>query len=380
MKYYVGVKGTHLKTIGIVFNQNFEFENAYITGPSTWIRVKWPDAYFNFKELDTYLLRTRNGQRISNNDIACICIGMSGIGRPFARKEFQEKVLKQCRWDNFNIILTTDAEIALINGCNGPEGIAIISGTGSIVYGRYKRQTHRVGGVGSILGDFGSCYDIGLSGIRTLLMSNDKLSKPCLELNIKLLEHFHVLKIEDLIDRIYSNIVQFSDFKIREQIAESAKFIIDRFTQGRCHNCDLKQCHCERIIKDAIKYLIKYYQVTAKILGVGKKEIPVTLEGGLFDYNRKLFEIMHDRIIAVSPGAKIQRNKYDSVLGALFFAFCKKDDITPAEFLNHPCIPDGDIIKKIRENLNVNSSIITDVENRYKDRFLVENKNIYFKY
>jgi N-acetylglucosamine kinase-like BadF-type ATPase len=61
----------------------------------------------------------------------------------------------------------SDAEMALqlIDG----EGISLIAGTGSICLGKKNETLFRVGGLGRILGDEGSGYQIGLQALKAAL-------------------------------------------------------------------------------------------------------------------------------------------------------------------------------------------------------------------
>src|SRR5208283_572364 len=66
-----------------------------------------------------------------------------------------------------------DSAHAAAFGANG-SGIAIISGTGSCVYGRNGSQVARAGGWGHLLGDHGSGYWIAMTGLRSAIREYDR--------------------------------------------------------------------------------------------------------------------------------------------------------------------------------------------------------------
>jgi N-acetylmuramic acid 6-phosphate etherase len=61
--------------------------------------------------------------------------------------------------------LVTDVELILAAGLHGGDGVAVVSGTGSIVFGRNAGGTARSGGWGPTVGDPGSGYAIGRAAL-----------------------------------------------------------------------------------------------------------------------------------------------------------------------------------------------------------------------
>ncbi|MFC0396544.1 N-acetylglucosamine kinase [Paenibacillus mendelii] len=67
-------------------------------------------------------------------------------------------------------IYLDDPTVALVGALCSEWGVVALSGTGSFVYARNREgQTMLVGGLGDLLGDDGSGYEIGLSGLRAAL-------------------------------------------------------------------------------------------------------------------------------------------------------------------------------------------------------------------
>ena len=71
--------------------------------------------------------------------------------------------------------MVNDALVALEAGAPGEPGVVVISGTGSISYGRNAQgEAARAGGWGYVLGDEGSGYWIGRAALRAVLRQADR--------------------------------------------------------------------------------------------------------------------------------------------------------------------------------------------------------------
>lgn len=88
-----------------------------------------------------------------------LCIGGAGVSNPATKEILAEELEKagfQGKWK-----LCGDQEIALRGAMNGP-GAVVISGTGSICFGKNESgETARSGGYGHLIDDGGSGYALG---------------------------------------------------------------------------------------------------------------------------------------------------------------------------------------------------------------------------
>jgi N-acetylglucosamine kinase len=133
---------------------------------------------------------------------ATICLGIAGVDRPgdftvvrgiMARIGYQARVL-----------VVNDALVALEAGAPGQPGVVVISGTGSISYGRNAAgEAARSGGWGYVLGDEGSGYWIGRAALRAVLRESDRRG-PLTALTGLLLHHFGVAHPQGLIHEVYT--------------------------------------------------------------------------------------------------------------------------------------------------------------------------------
>ena len=142
------------------------------------------------------------------------CLGFSG--GPEDKRALLEQMLRADE-----LIVTTDALIALSGATGSEPGIIAIAGTGSIAFGRnaYGR-TARAGGWGYIFGDEGGAFDLVRQALRAALRYEEGWGPPT-SLHGLLLEATESSSANQLLHRFYTT--EFS----RPQIARFA-VLVDR--------------------------------------------------------------------------------------------------------------------------------------------------------
>ena len=130
-----------------------------------------------------------------------ICLGIAGVDRPddlAVVRRIMQRIGYKAR-----VLVVNDALVALEAGAPGEPGVVIISGTGSIAYGRNSAgEAARAGGWGYVLGDEGSGYWIGRAALRAVLREADRRG-PRTALTPMLLKHFGVDQAQGLIYEVY---------------------------------------------------------------------------------------------------------------------------------------------------------------------------------
>jgi N-acetylglucosamine kinase-like BadF-type ATPase len=133
---------------------------------------------------------------------AAICLGIAGVDRP-DDSTVVRGIMKRIGY-KARVVIVNDALVALEAGAPGQPGVVVISGTGSIAYGRdAKGQAARSGGWGYVLGDEGSGYWIGRAALRAVLREADRRG-PATILSSLLLKHFGVAQAQGLIHQVYN--------------------------------------------------------------------------------------------------------------------------------------------------------------------------------
>ena len=103
---------------------------------------------------------------------SALCVGVAGVGRDDEYSAFEDAMSKRSLADE--LVVLPDAVIALNDAFGEEAGIVLISGTGSMAYGRGPSQKMaRCGGWGPVCGDEGSGAWIGRKTLSVITGSAD---------------------------------------------------------------------------------------------------------------------------------------------------------------------------------------------------------------
>ena len=103
---------------------------------------------------------------------AAMCAGFSGGAED--KDALTRELIRAERY-----LITHDAHIALAGATGGGPGIIVISGTGSIAYGRNAAgKTARAGGWGYVFGDEGGAFDLARHALRAILRHEEGWGPP----------------------------------------------------------------------------------------------------------------------------------------------------------------------------------------------------------
>lgn len=126
-----------------------------------------------------------------------VCCGMSG--GPGDKETHLREIIR-----SNHILVTDDGVIALGGAMEGGPGIVVVSGTGSIAYGRNgSGRLMRAGGWGYIFGDEGGAFDIARQALRAVLRSEEGWGLPT-SLRNSLLDEAGCSSANDLLHLLYT--------------------------------------------------------------------------------------------------------------------------------------------------------------------------------
>jgi N-acetylglucosamine kinase-like BadF-type ATPase len=128
-------------------------------------------------------------------------IGIAGGGREAEQTSLRTGLSKI--YENFPIMVTSDAHIAHAEAFQNGNGILIITGTGSMVLGKKDNRWDRAGGYGYLIGDPAGGYRLGQESLFAICTAMDGGKSTIMEDLIK--SKFDIETREDLILRIYDN-------------------------------------------------------------------------------------------------------------------------------------------------------------------------------
>lgn len=258
----VGVDGGGTKTTALSADVDGRIVHQGTAGPSNYHTVGFETA--------CEAIETAVSAALLNAGLAALCLGLAGVGR-------QEDVLRFQAWakekyPDIPLLVVNDAEILLAAGASDRAGLALVCGTGSIVYGRTADgRLVRAGGWGYLFGDEGSGYAIGVASLKAVMWAEDGRGRPTL-LTSLILERRQLKTAQDLIRSIYG-----ADSP-RTEIAGLADLAERAAAQG--------DAVARSILDQAAKDLALTVQAAYQKLG--SRPIPLALAGGTILNNKLL--------------------------------------------------------------------------------------------
>lgn len=233
-----------------------------------------------------------------------ICLGIAGVDRP-DDAVVVTGIMKRIGY-KARVVVVNDALVALEAGAPGQSGVVIISGTGSICYGRNDSgMAARSGGWGYVLGDEGSGYWIGRAALRAVLRAADQRGKET-ALTPLLLNHFGVNRPQGLIHEVYHTNLK------PAAIGALAQCVHQAFTQG--------DEVAVGILRGAANELEASAMSVARRLGLVAHRFPFILAGGIFKAVPWLSEELSRRLPIVSPGSTVRLLDREPATGAVLLA------------------------------------------------------------
>ena len=299
-QYVIGIDGGGTKTACIVMDQKQKIIGQARTGSSNRNSVGNDVAQTNlFKAIEEAL----HAAGCQLHEIGAICLGMAGVDR------LQERTLVN-GWlerllPNVPILLYNDALIALASGTGGDLcGLAVISGTGMIVYGINRSgQIQRTGGWGPLFGDKGSGYAIGAAALAAVANATDGLGPPT-ALDGALRDYLDLSTPQALIHWAYSDLSW-------ARIAELAPLVAEVAQQ--------KDPVATRIIEEAAIDLAAAVEVVVRGLDLLNTPTPIVLSGG--NFLPGLFStLVSQHLHSLTPNAQLMRPSVEPAAGAALLA------------------------------------------------------------
>ena len=235
---------------------------------------------------------------------AAICLGIAGVDRPDDSGTVRA-IMRRIGY-KARVVVVNDALVALEAGAPGQPGVVVISGTGSISYGRNARgEAARSGGWGYVLGDEGSGYWIGRAALRAVLREADRRG-PETALSEMLLEHFDVPQAQSLIHEVYNTNLKPS------AIGALAKCVQSAFTMG--------DAVAIGILRGAANELEASALAVARRLDLIGQPFVFILAGGIFRAVPWLQQELARRLPVAAPGSHARLLDREPAHGAVAIA------------------------------------------------------------
>ncbi len=298
MKYYLGVDGGQSSTLGLIADDSGRVIGRGRGGPCN--HVTGPEARTRFRAVLTAVLTEACAQAgLDRSGIVfhAACLGFSGGAGD--KEAFTRELLTADRYK-----ITHDAEVAMIGATGGKPGIIIISGTGSISFGRNaKGRTARAGGWGYVFGDEGSAFDLTRQALRAALRLEEGWGRETV-LRGLLLRETGAPSINALLHRFYT-----PEYP-RDRIASLAGIVSEAADEG--------DPVAEHLLFDAATQLVNCVEGVHRQLFEPTQTVAIAYIGGVFKSRPLLSEFL--KSVRYRLGCQAGEPKYGPAAGALIEA------------------------------------------------------------
>lgn len=303
-QYVVGVDGGGTKTDVVLLDRSGNVVGKERGGGSNYQVAGGKRLKEEILGCFSKLLTTTN---VAANKIGHVFLGLAGAGRESDQKEILA-LFNDTEYAG-KISVDSDAIVALAGAFGTAPGIIIISGTGSICFGKNSEgKVVRSGGWGYLLGDEGSGYFIGREAIIAALKDFDGRGEKTL-LRSDLERHFKLDTIDQIIPSVYQNKID------RATIADVAPIVFEQANRG--------DVIAEEIIRQAGRELGTLAKAVAQRLNFANEELKVALIGSIFKQKDMLLNEISKELYEISWNIEISEPMFDPDCGAALLALQK---------------------------------------------------------
>lgn len=296
----VGVDGGGSKTRVIVADEGGR-ELATLTGAASAVR---PGEALHSAEVigalvrDTLAIAEREDARPR-----ALVVGVAGVGREKERKALLRALTGESLAEEVRVV--PDAEIAMTDAFGDGPGVLLISGTGSVAFGRGPTgEFRRCGGWGPDCGDEGSGAWIGRRALSVVTSSHDQ-REPETRLVGAVLTALELDEVDGLVS--WAAQASASDF------AALAMPVLTLAAE--------RDLRANSICTLAAEELVLHVRTLARQLFVDERaSVPVALAGGMLHRGSFLRRLVEHRLKSAVPGSHLHGEEVVPARGAVKLA------------------------------------------------------------
>ncbi len=303
----VGVDGGATKTQAVILDANFAILGEGLAGPSNPLRVGIANAAAAIREA---IDKACEAAHLRRTDLMAAEIGLAGARRNELRARMREALSTSGIPE---VVVVSDADIALYGATEGEPGLIVIAGTGSICCGINARgKMMCAGGWGPVVGDEGGGAWIARRALRAIARAADGRGGVT-SLTSAACAYFHVTNADDLSTAIYAPTMT------NERLAGFGKYVIEA--------AKAKDRISREIMVEAGRELVTAAGAVIRNLKLERETFQVAYVGGVFAAAGELvLSPMREEIKKIAPRAYLAPPRFSPAIAAARMAH---------EHLNH---------------------------------------------
>lgn len=314
MKYFLGIDGGGTRTTAWLSDDKGRVLARAAAGPSNPLKVGFDATQREILRAARDVLRqahvavrlggrrrrTATGRGAAAVALDAVCVGLAGTDWPPVRRKVLAWLRKAIPAHHY--LLTSDAAIALRAAIADSPGVTVISGTGSIAYGRDDRgRVLRSGGWGAVFDDAGSGYDLGRKAVAAALRDYDGRG-PYTQLTTKICR---ALQIPEITHVVLKNPSPSEVAALFPLVLEAAR---------------RRDAVARQLCDEAGKNLAELALALLRRLGWMRRVIPVVFAGGVFRSSLRIRRAVTRQVRRHAPQARVLLLRHPPVEGALAIA------------------------------------------------------------
>lgn len=294
--YVLGIDGGGTKTAVCAADMKGIVINELLTGP---LNINGePENNVRNNVMGIF----QRAQEVCQGGCNTVCLGAAGVVNPKARS-FLEAVVRETGYSG-KLIITDDFHTALYGALEKPQGIILISGTGSVCYGiNSSGEDYRTGGCGYLIDDEGSGYAIGRDILTSVIRAQDGRDSETVLTGL-VFDYLRISNIEGIIKYLYHD-----SFNKRE-VAALAPLLLKACEEG--DNAALKIAdRCSSMLTELV------IPVAEKLLLMNSE---LAMAGGILLHYNIIQKGFIKRISNVYPEIKVRSPQHNAAYGAVLIA------------------------------------------------------------
>jgi N-acetylglucosamine kinase-like BadF-type ATPase len=281
-EYILSIESGGSKTISIILNEDADLLGFGIGGSANEVFAGHEIAVHSIVESVEAALRSASvNPRHITMVTASVLMSRDLLNRAIAASKITAEVHSY-----------EEKEVSLAAAFCSDHGVLASSGTGSFVYGKsVSGKTMVLGGFGSILGDEGSGYEIGLQGLKSVIYSLDGRGNPT-----SLLEE--ICKKWELDQRDRTNIQTAWDLaeKVHELYPYRHRGLLARLSLSVAKSAREGDQVSQQIIQNAGVVMAELTAAFLQQFDVGVRPIPISYSGGSWNIGELMLEPFRQRL------------------------------------------------------------------------------------